>query len=472
MFTIRASGTIQHCQGSSRREFLRVGSLALGGLSLSALLARQALAAPNRKMVRDRAVVLLMLQGGPPQVELFDPKGKGCTGEVQTKLPGVAFGGLFPRLAARADRLAIVRSFGSGFGNHEQGPILTGNNAFEAPMSAVYARLAGTLHPRTGLPSTAVVLPEAVSPELKLGEPTGPFTYNYVVKNYLTAGKLGPGYEAFLPSGGNQLLQNLQLRLPRERFDDRKELLSQLDQFKRRFERTGELEGVDTFQQQAYDVLLRGITQAFDLSREEKRTLERYDTSKLLDMDGLRKGDLKRLRNLNRSTNLLGKQLLLARRLCEQGCGLVTVVDSCWDFHGDGNNPPEPVGLPLLSPQVDHAVSAFLDDVQERGLSDRILLIITGEMGRTPRKGKNGGTGHWKDLTPLLLAGGGLRMGQVIGRSDKEGGKPATEPYRPEHLLATVMHTLFDAGEVRIAPEVPRGLAQLVVEGKPIKELF
>lgn len=97
------------------------------------------------------------------------------------------------------------------------------------------------------------------------------------------------------------------------------------------------------------------------------------------------------LRFWSRVTNLLGKQMLLARRLCEAGCGFVTVVDGCWDFHGDGNNPPSPVGMPLLGPQVDHAVAAFLDDLEERGLSDDILLIVTGEMARSPKKGKNGG---------------------------------------------------------------------------------
>src|SRR5262249_1840256 len=151
--------------------------------------------------------------------------------------------------------------------------------------------------------------------------------------------------------------------------------------------------------------------------------------------------------------NLLGKQMLLARRLCEAGCGFVTVADSCWDFHGDGNNPPTPVGMSFLGPQLDHAVAAFLDDLQDRGLSDKVLLIITGEMRRSPKEGKNGGTNHHGPLTPLLLAGGGLKMGQVIGQSDKTGSTPATRPYKPDNLLATVLQAVFDAGELRIRPE-------------------
>jgi uncharacterized protein (DUF1501 family) len=172
-------------------------------------------------------------------------------------------------------------------------------------------------------------------------------------------------------------------------------------------------------------------------------------------------------------SNLLGKQMLLARRLCEAGAGFVTVLDSCWDFHADGNTPGVPAGMSFLGPQLDHAVAAFLEDIHDRGLSDKILLVITGEMGRSPVKGKNGGTGHHADLTPLVLAGGGLRMGQVIGASDKQGSKPATKAYPPEHLLATVLHTLFDAGQVRINPAaLPGAVAELVNNGQPIAELF
>ncbi len=179
------------------------------------------------------------------------------------------------------------------------------------------------------------------------------------------------------------------------------------------------------------------------------------------------------LRNQSRVTNLLGKQMLLARRLCEAGCGFVTVVDGCWDFHGDGNNPPNPVGMPLLGPQVDHAVAAFLDDLKDRGLSEDILLLVTGEMGRSPKKNrKNGGTGHWGRLTPLLVAGGGLQTGQVVGQTDSNGGEATTQQYLPEHLLATVMQTLFDPGETRLVTGLPTELARAITSKEPIRELF
>ena len=481
MLSIVGPGRVRHCQGYSRREFLRVGSLALGGLSLPGLLASRAQAASARNVFKDRSVVLLFLVGGPPQVETFDPKrdvpenNRSCTGEVQTKLPGVSFGGTFPKLAALADRLAIVRSFGSGDGGHNQLPVLTGNNRLKSPMGALVSRSLGSMSPRTGVPTNVVLVPESIRPDLKLNNPTGPFTLDYVRKNYVPAGGVGASYDAFLPAGGATLLNNLQMRLPREQFDDRRRLLGELDSLRRRLEATRELEAFDGFQQQAYDVLLRGVVDAFDLSKEDPRTVAKYDTSHLFRMEDYHKdGKLYNRRvNQSRVSNLLGKQMLLARRLCEAGAGFVTVLDSCWDFHADGNNPGVPFGMEMLGPQLDHAVAAFLEDVQQRGLSDKILLVITGEMGRSPIKGKNGGTGHHADLTPLVLAGGGLKTGQVIGASDKRGAKPATTPYRPQHLLATVLHTLFDASEVRINPTaLPAAVAELVNTGQPIAGLF
>ena len=129
---------------------------------------------------------------------------------------------------------------------------------------------------------------------------------------------------------------------------------------------------------------------------------------------------------MRRSSNLLGKQMLLARRLCEAGCGFVTVSDCGWDMHANGNSPKNMAGLPPLASQVDHAVAAFLEDVHERGLSDKILLVVTGEMGRTPRRNRDGGRDHYANLTTLALAGGGLKMGQVIGQSDRLAAHPSS----------------------------------------------
>jgi uncharacterized protein (DUF1501 family) len=128
-------------------------------------------------------------------------------------------------------------------------------------------------------------------------------------------------------------------------------------------------------------------------------------------------------------------------------------------------------GMWPMGRQVDHAVAAFIEDLRVRGLSDKILLIVTGEMGRTPRINKNGGRDHYGELTSLAIAGGGLRMGQVIGQSDPHAAQPATRPYTPENLLATVMHTLFDIPQLRLQSHLPRDLVRLTETAEPIAEL-
>lgn len=479
MFSIFDQSTIRNCEGVTRRELLRIGSLGMTGLTLSSLFRARATASETPSFLRDKSVVLLFLQGGPPQIEFFDPKPdapentRSCTGFVKTKIPGVQFGATFPQLAQRADRFSIVRSFASGDGGHNQLPVLTGNSPLKGTMGAHYARLAGPNHPRTAMPTHTVVLPEAIEPELKLGNPTGPFTYKYIEKNYVTAGNLGQAYNAMLLGGGGNLTENLQLSLPRKQFDNRLALLKKLDNLQEKVEGIGS--SFDSYRQQAYDVLIKGISKAFDISNEDPKTIAKYDTSHLFRMEDWHKGgkNYNRLRNQSRITNLLGKQMLLARRLCEAGCGFVTVVDGCWDFHGDGNNPPTPVGMKVLGPQADHAISAFLDDVEARGLSDKIVLLVTGEMGRSPKKNnKNGGTGHWGRLTPLLVAGGGLKMGQVIGRTDRSGGQATTEQYLPQHLLTTVLQTMFDPGQARLDSSIPSDLLRLITNSQPIRELM
>jgi hypothetical protein len=279
-------------------------------------------------------------------------------------------------------------------------------------------------------------------------------------------GALGAQYAAFDPSGTGEIQQNMTLRMPAERLADRRSLLAQLDSLRRDVDTTGVLAGVDRFQQQAFDVISRGVAAAFDLSREDARVVARYDTSHLF-----RNEDMQRWYDMRRASNLLGRQMLLARRLCEAGCGFVTVSDCGWDMHANNNSPRQMGGLPAMTRQVDHAVAAFLEDVGDRGLSDQILLVITGEMGRTPRLNNNGGRDHHANLTTLAFAGGGLRMGQVIGRSDRTAASPATERYGPAHLLSTVMHTVLDVGAVRLERGLGR-VATVVSEGQPIPGLL
>jgi uncharacterized protein (DUF1501 family) len=141
-------------------------------------------------------------------------------------------------------------------------------------------------------------------------------------------------------------------------------------------------------------------------------------------------------------------------------------------MHSNNNSPKHLGGMNWLGPQTDHAVAAFIDDCEQRGLRDKVLLVVTGEMGRTPRINKNGGRDHYGELTPLLLYGGGLRMGHVVGQSDRGAARPATDPYTPRHLLATIMHTLFDVGRLRLDQSLPRDLLNVIEASGPIGPLL
>ncbi len=469
MLTLCDSRSTHDCQGFSRRSFLRIGTLGLSGLSLARLLEARARAAEEPSVLTGRSVVLLFLHGGPPHIEFFDPKMtapseiRSITGEVQSCLPGVTFGATFPRLAALANQITIVRSYGSGNTEHAYGRVVSGGEANGPALSAIYARVRGNNHPETGLPTNVLVLPEAVQDGLK-------FESNFetgALPTLTQAGSLGDTYRAFNPSGGSELKQDMELRLSASRMTDRRELLRSLDALRSARDTTRAGESLSHYQQQAFDVITRGVASAFDISRESPETLARYDTSRLF-----RQQDLTKYYDMRRASNLLGRQMLLARRLCEAGCGFVTVSDCGWDYHANGNSPKQMAGIYPMGGQVDHAVSAFIEDVTARGLSHKILLIVTGEMGRTPRLNNNGGRDHYGEVTPLLLFGGGLKMGQVIGQTDHHAAKSVTAPFRPSHLLATVMHTMFDMGKLRLAPTIPREIVRLTDAGAPIDNLL
>ncbi len=435
---------------------------------LPELLASAAWANLPAGVMREKAVVFLFLQGGPSHLEFFDPKMsapsefRSKTGEVKTGHAGVTFGGTFPKLAAMTDRFSIVRSYGTQNTLHSYLSVTGGGNPLKAAAGAILARLGGTTHPVTGLPRHVLILPEAVQDGLKLETS---FETDRI-PTLTTGGDLGAAYSAFDPGHGDELRQDLTLNLPQERFDNRRELLAKLDRLGRMPTAESRLVEQEKNNQVAFDVLNRGVVQAFDLTKEKPRTVERYDTSHLFPKD-----EVQRWPDMRRATNLLGQQMLLARRLCEAGCGYVTVSDCGWDMHADGGSPNDMAAMWPKGHQVDHAVSAFLEDVQDRGLQDRILLVVTGEMGRTPRINKNGGRDHYGELTPLLIAGGGLKMGQIIGESDRNAERAVADPFTPANLFSTIMHTLFDVTQLRLVSGVSGELLRFIDGHKPIARL-
>jgi hypothetical protein len=452
-----------------RRDFLKIGTLGLGGLSLPWLLEAQAHASASPGDVHDKSVILLFLHGGPSQHETFDPKMtapdgiRSTTGETKTSLPGVTFGGTFTKLARHADKVAIVRSYQGGDGNHDIKPVVH-RTTLNANLGSIYARVAGNNHPRTGMATNAALFPRAVDAS------AGPAQTAF--GNFISTGLVGAAYAPFVPGGSSEFQSNMRLKLALDRIEDRRSLLAGLDRARRQIDTSGTMQAMDKFQEQSFRVILGKAADALDLAKEDPRLVARYDTAPLVSPSSINK-KWQNYKHYVDNARTLGKLLLLARRLCEAGCGFVTVTTNfVWDMHADVNNAPPKDGMPFVGGPFDHAVATFIEDVESRGLSDRILLVATGEMGRTPRVNKNGGRDHWGDSTPLLLYGGGLRMGQVIGQSSRDGGRPASQPYTIRHITSTIMHTLFDVGKVRLLRGVPDDVSRFITEGEPIRELF
>jgi hypothetical protein len=448
-----------------RREFLRVGGLGLGGLALPSLFAKAGAKLESAgKPLTDKSVIFLFLHGGPSQIETFDPKMaapaeiRSATGEVKTALPGITFGGSFPKLAKIADRIAVVRSFTTGDANHDIKPVV-GKDSFGANLGSAYASVAGGNHPDTGMPTNVLLFPRSVNPAAQAGQ--------MGFGKFGSSGPFGTSTVPFQPDGEGSLKKDMKLALPLDKLGDRKLLLAQLDRAKLSVESA---DGLDSTREKAFSVLIGGVGDAFDLGKEDPKTIARYDTEPLMNVEKIDK-KWNNHKNYADNARSMGKLLLLARRLCERGAGFVTVTTNfVWDMHADVNNATMVEGMSYMAPPLDHAVSAFVEDLRQRGLEDKILLVVCGEMGRTPRINGKGGRDHWGGSAPLLLAGGGLKMGQVIGQSTRDAGMPATEPVRNKHLISTIMHTLFDVGKLRITQGVSREMLQLT-DHEPIPGL-
>ena len=480
MLTVFSGSAGENCEGVSRRDFVRAGALSLGSLTLPGLLAMQAAASKNGNgFIRDKAVVLLYLSGGASHIETFDPKmnapegTRSVTGEVKTSLPGVTFGGTFPRLATHADKMAVIRSFTHKVGGHEEahvhvlsgGTDPVGKQQAGFSMGSCYTRLRGTNHPDTGMPTYSLLTEKEIDGQYRkeikrVGKGSWPGELGMAYAPFNHQVGWAQGNEATTQQKPNPLAASIKLNLPQEVLESRLALLRSIDRFKRQYTTTETMDAVDKFTAQAMNLILGTGAEAFDYKKEDPKLIERYDTSKI------------RIGHKAFRPSTLGKQMLVARRLCEAGCGFVTVHSAGWDMHADGNNPDMGRGMEMLGRSLDQAVSVFLEDVQQRGLSEKILLVITGDFGRTPRVNKRGGRDHWAKLGTLAFAGGGLRMGQVIGQSAPKADIPGTTPISTPEMMATVMHTLFDVGEMRLQPGLPPRVSQLVENGQPIGPLF
>ena len=427
-------GTSQrNCEGTSRRNFLRVGGLGMGSLSLAGLLQQKAQAAARGARSSDKSVIWLWLSGGPTHVETFDPKMtapaeyRSVTGEVQTVLPGVTYGGNFERMAAVADRISVVRSFAHTNSGHSGGThyVMTGydnrladNGANpERPfIGSIVSRIRGTNHPSTGIP-----------------------TYVRMGGIYADGPAfLGTAYAPFDPAG--EARRNMALAVDPQRLSNRRAMLDGIDTVRRDIDRKGLMEGLDSFEQQAFNLILSRSQQAFDLKFEDPRVVDRYG-----------KG--------------LGEQMLMARRLCEAGCGFVTINYGGWDMHSGIKQAMDQRG-----PEVDRAVAALIEDLDQRGMLENTLLVISGEFGRTPKINGSGGRDHWAPLSTLALAGGGLRMGQVIGESAEKVDVPKTTPITPQDLMATIFHVLDFDRRVQFTNQSGRP-TYMIENGRPIEEL-
>jgi len=438
----------------SRRALIRIGALGGTGLCLSELLRSRAQAASLKRLIKDTSVVWLWLQGGAPHIETFDPKMeapsgyRSMVGSVSTRLSGVDFGAVFPKLARMADQMAVVRSFGHTNPDHLGAShyVLT---ATDAPIGAqqqlrpsfgsITTKVRGVSHPVSGVP-TYVRLGKTVSFDfdqpLWLGVANAPFDATGQTRN------------------------NLNLAVESNRITDRRRLLKGLDRIQREVDQSGVMSGLDSFEQQALELVLGRSKEAFDISQEDPKTRAAYGPG-------------------------LGEQLLAARRLCEAGCGFVTLnygwaptssdTPFAWDMHlgpSQGNAPPMDRQLRAICPMLDHAVAAFINDVVQRGLDKKILLIVTGDFGRTPKINQYGGRDHWPALSTLALAGGGLRMAQVIGRSNKTAESPVTTPITPKDLMATIFHVLGIDADLQFPDHAGRPDYLLPDGARPIAELI
>lgn len=415
----RLGNRVPFCDGLSRRNMLQVGALAMGGVCLPDLL--RAEAAAGRRS--HKAVIMVFLSGGPPHQDLVDLKRdapaeiRGEFEPIATNVPGIEICEHLPQLARRMDRLAVIRSLVGSEGRHAAFQCLTGKQVLNQPaggwpsLGAVVSKIYG--------PVKAGTLPfVSLAPRMRnatWGDPGQP-------------GYVGEAHAAFAPNAESAQLSLNGLDVAGLR--NRKSLLDGLDRMQREAGRSGALDGLNQHYQNAFGILTSSeLVNALDVEQEGAAVLDRYGRGAV---ENAGYGDAGPLRN---------EYLLAARRLVEAGARVVTVAYGRWDWHGRPHGTNFENARDHL-PQFDRGLTALLDDLEERGLDKDVSVVVWGEFGRTPVINKNGGRDHWPQVGCALLAGGGMRTGQVIGSTNRLGQHPQERPVHFQEVFATLYHNL------------------------------
>ena len=439
------------CDSLPRRDFLSIGSLALGGLSLPRLLQAESRRAESttRPGSSHRSVIMIYLTGGPPHLDMVDMKPdapseiRGEFKPIATKLPGVQVSELMPGLAANLDKFAIIRSLVGAENRHSSFQCATGRE-FKGPkpqgdwpeLGSILARLKGPVDPS---------IPPAIDLSMKMAHE--PY-------NLPGAGFLGAAYAPFKPSGEG--LDDMTLKgISTERLGERGKLLASFDQWRRRIDRQAQSTALDPFTEQALGILTSSrLAEALDLSREDAATLARYgqDDENVLPYS-----------NLGYQAHM--SKFLTARRLVEAGARCVTVSFADFDWHGK-NFPHARKVVPLL----DQGLTALVNDLHDRGMQRDVTVLVWGEFGRTPKINDKGGRDHWPQVAFGLLAGGGMRTGQVIGATNRFGEEPIARPVPYQDVFATLYHNLGIDPHTTVADLT--GRPQFVsAASEPVREL-
>ncbi len=424
MLTIYGKPHGGFCDGLSRRAFLKIGGLALGGLSLPEILRAEA-ASGIRKS--HKAIIMIFLPGGPPHQDFFDLKTEApaeIRGEfkpIKTNVSGIEICEHFPLIAKMMDKLVPIRSIVGASGAHDAFECLTGRRRSNQPpggwpcLGSVMSKLQGPAD--RSMPAFVGLAP-------KMGHvPWG---------DNGTPGFLGVAHAPFRPDGdgkADMVLNGVTL----DRLGDRKALLTGFDRFRRDADSSGMMDGLDNFNQQAFGVLTSSrLMEALDLKREDPKLVARYG-----------KGDPK---NRDDGGPKLMEHFLMARRLVEAGSRCVTLAFSRWDHHGDNFG-----ACRQDMPMLDQGLSALIEDLHQRGMEKDVSVVVWGEFGRTPKINKQAGRDHWPNVSCALLAGGGMRTGQVIGSTDRMGAEAKDRPVHFQEVFATLYHRLgIDVNQVTV----------------------